>query len=347
MFKKIIALLLFIVMIFIFGEIIVRVFKLVSSFPYRKAKNEILMYEYIPNFKGKMWGKEFKINSFGYRDYNYPLDKSASSLRIVVLGDSITVGTGLLLDETYSKILEDMLNESPPASAYNHFEVMNMGVCAYNTIREVELLKEKGLTFDPNMVIMQYCLDDIMPSIVETIWEVGYKKTWVRIIEFIKNIMFTLRFSKFIQYIHHKLLYRIYVMIEEKRVEKMGGLANVLYSKSGTNWLETMNALKRFAKLAKEEKINTLLVIFPRFESLNENYPYRKCHRLIKDTCFEIGIPVLDLFDTYKGMNPEMLRLSEETVDWWHPNKLGNEIAAQEIYKYIILNKDYIFGRNE
>jgi len=344
MYKKITAFLLSIVIIFIFGEIIVRVFKLGSSFPYQKAKNDILMYEYIPNFKGRMWGKEFKTNLFGYRDYDYPLNKSASSFRIVVFGDSITVGTGLLLDEAYTKILEVMLNDSPPESDYNHFEVMNMGICAYNTIREVKLIEEKGLAFDPDMIIIQYCLDDIMPSIVETISEVGYKKTWVRIIKFIKDITFTLRFSRFIQYIRHNFIYRIYVMMEEKRVEKMGGLANALYSKSGRNWQETRNALSRLAQLTKKDQINVLLVIFPRFESLNDDYPYRKCHQLIKDTCFELGIPVLDLFDAYEGMNPQLLRLSEKTVDWWHPNKLGHEIAAQEIYTYIGLNKDDILG---
>ncbi len=195
------------------------------------------------------------------------------------------------------------------------------------------------------MVIIQYCLDDVMPSIVETIWEVGYKKAWIRILEFVKDVMFTLKFSRFIQYIRQKALHYIYIILEEKRVEKMGGLANVLYSESGPDWLKTKNALKEFSQIAKEKKIKTLLVIFPRFESLNENYPYSKVHRLVKDACVQIGIPVLDLFDTYKGMNVETLRLSEKKFDWWHPNELGNKIAAEAIYKYIISNKDSLLLR--
>lgn len=340
--KKIKAFLLSIVALFILGEIIVRAFNLISDFPYQKSKNDILMYEYIPNFSGKMWGKEFKTNSFGCRDYNYSIDKNPSSFRIIVLGDSITVGEGLALYDTDSKILETILNKAPIESGYNHFEVMNFGICAYNTAREVELLKEKGIMFNPDMIIIQYCLDDVIPSVIETLSRAGYQKPWTEIIKFIQDVMFKLKFSRFIQYLRQKALYYAYVIFEEHRVEKMGGLANLLYSESATNWLNTRNALKEFAEITKKNKINSLLVIFPRFESLNDNYPYKKAHQLIKDVCVEAGIPVLDLFDTYKGMNTEALRLSEKKFDWWHPNKLGNKIAAEAIYKYIISNKDNI-----
>ncbi len=341
--KKIIWLFSMLLFFFLVGEIAARVFSLGYDFPYRKSSNDILMYEYIPNFSGKMWGIEFKTNSLGFRDVEYPIKKEAHHFRALEFGDSIAVGEGVLLENTHSKVLEKMLNESPPVQGYRAFEVLNMGVCAFNTIREVELLEKKGLSLDPDMVIVQYCLDDVMPSIVETLSETGTNQTWIRALNFLKDVAFTLRASRLIQFVSMKSFYYYYIMLEENRVEEMGGLANLLYSDHETYWSDTKEALARLAHIGKREEIQLLVVIFSRFESLDENYPYRKVHEKIRLACEQNDIPVLDLFEAYRGMNPEDLRLSQKKWDWWHPNERAHKIAAEEIYRFLALHKDRFF----
>lgn len=64
-----------------------------------------------------------RTNNEGLRDYEYPLVKPAQNVRVALVGDSVTFGAGLNLEDTYAKQLERLLN--------NHYtkkiEVINFG----------------------------------------------------------------------------------------------------------------------------------------------------------------------------------------------------------------------------
>ena len=62
-----------------------------------------------------------KINSLGFRDYEYPLTKK-KKYRVVVIGDSFTFGWGVDLENCWVKILEQELN----ASGLD-VEILNLG----------------------------------------------------------------------------------------------------------------------------------------------------------------------------------------------------------------------------
>jgi lysophospholipase L1-like esterase len=59
---------------------------------------------------------------------------------------------------TTLKVLERLLNEGSPSV---HYEVINFAVPGYNTVMEVETLKEKGLAYDPDAVIVLFCGNDL------------------------------------------------------------------------------------------------------------------------------------------------------------------------------------------
>ncbi|MGE0636065.1 MAG: SGNH/GDSL hydrolase family protein [Bacteroidia bacterium] len=70
---------------------------------------------YPPCSKARHQSSEFditvKINSLGFRDYEYPLTKK-KKYRIAVIGDSFTFGWGVDLEDCWVKILEKELNIS-------------------------------------------------------------------------------------------------------------------------------------------------------------------------------------------------------------------------------------------
>jgi len=130
------------------------------------SENPVLDYELCPNFEQIFDGfgtcipsTMIKINSYGFRDYEYPINKPDNSFRIVVLGDSYTFGWGIELNETYSKVLERLLNERDNDLKY---EVLNFGVPGYNAAEKVEMLKYSAMKFDPDLIIFQYLIDDII-----------------------------------------------------------------------------------------------------------------------------------------------------------------------------------------
>lgn len=99
------------------------------------------------------------INNKGFRDKNYNLSKDISTYRILNLGDSFAFGWGLLLNQTLSKQLETKLNLIESIKKY---EVLNLGFPGTNFNEYVEIYKRIGLTYDHDLIIIQFIEDDFL-----------------------------------------------------------------------------------------------------------------------------------------------------------------------------------------
>jgi GDSL-like Lipase/Acylhydrolase family len=112
---------------------------------YAFSDNPRLMYEMKP-----LCGD---TNALGMRDR--AIDPAAPGDRIAALGDSITYGPGVTLDQAWPKRLEQMI-----ARAGGQTAVLNFAVQGYSTMQEVETLRVKGLEFRPRVVLLQYFMND-------------------------------------------------------------------------------------------------------------------------------------------------------------------------------------------
>ena len=59
------------------------------------STNPRISHEHVPHSNTKLMGVEVKINSIGYRDGEYPDERVPGSVRVLMLGDSITFGWGV------------------------------------------------------------------------------------------------------------------------------------------------------------------------------------------------------------------------------------------------------------
>lgn len=117
--------------------------------------NENRIFELKPNYYQKYISPEFQIeittNSDGLRDIDHTINKPDNVYRIIALGDSFTFGWGVNLNDTWWKVLEDKLN-SEKSSRYK-YEIINLGVFMYTYDQQFLRLKDKGLNYQPDMVI--------------------------------------------------------------------------------------------------------------------------------------------------------------------------------------------------
>ena len=123
---------------------------------YQRSMNAILGFELKANYRND--NPDFiqtyeRTNAHGLRDRERTLQKPDGVKRVLLLGDSVIEGYGLRESETISRQLEDLY---PEAST----EVLNLGVSAYCTLAEIELLEEKGLQFDPDVVVLVFVEND-------------------------------------------------------------------------------------------------------------------------------------------------------------------------------------------
>jgi lysophospholipase L1-like esterase len=119
----------------------------------------------IPNVRAVIHNHPFahrdvhlQINSLGFRGPEVIQPKPADRLRLLVLGDSITMGEGVEDEETYVRRLELALREGTPG-----VDVVNGGVGDTGTREQIDLLKERGLALDPDVIIVGFYLNDSRP----------------------------------------------------------------------------------------------------------------------------------------------------------------------------------------
>ena len=130
----------------------------------RLAKNPDIIYELKPDLSVWYYGKKLTTNSRGFRSREIPVRRAEDSFRIVGIGDSLMFGKGVADDEVWLTILERRLQGSLSGLTV---EIVNTAVPGYNTVMEVETLKDKGLLFDPDLVIIDFVGNDVtLPNFI-------------------------------------------------------------------------------------------------------------------------------------------------------------------------------------
>jgi hypothetical protein len=113
-----------------------------------------------PNLRNaKVFGnKLLNTNADGFRgERDIPFSKSSERPRILILGDSFTFGDDVSDNETYSYYLQDMLP---------HAEVINLGVHGYGHDQMLILLKEQGVRWLPDIVILGFIPEDMFRNLL-------------------------------------------------------------------------------------------------------------------------------------------------------------------------------------
>lgn len=112
-----------------------------------------------PNARVDYGEPEFSIvvehNSWGFRSPAVTPEKPDDVFRVLALGDSMTYGIGVEQDQTFSAVLQSL---DP------RLEVINTGVNGYGTSQELLLLREDGLQFQPDLVLLAFFWNDVENS---------------------------------------------------------------------------------------------------------------------------------------------------------------------------------------
>jgi lysophospholipase L1-like esterase len=107
------------------------------------------------------WGHVVENNKHGFRERDFKSPKPADTYRIMVLGDSLTWGAGLAVEERYTAIAEKLLNNAFPQKK---FEVLNFGIFGGPTTTERDILEKFKLEVNPDLIVVGFCLNDPQPK---------------------------------------------------------------------------------------------------------------------------------------------------------------------------------------
>jgi hypothetical protein len=111
------------------------------------------------NYDGWFAGVPVHIDNLELRDpRDYALKKEPDTVRILVLGDSVTFGHGSVYEHTYPYLVEQRLKAWRPDMDW---QVWNAAVPGYNTSQEFAHLLEVGDRFQPDVVVVGVFENDL------------------------------------------------------------------------------------------------------------------------------------------------------------------------------------------
>ncbi len=296
---------------------------------YRLSENPVLCYENRPNYKPSdpafNSGQEgFAINSEGFRDYEYKKEKPDGTYRIIAIGDSTTAGSGIrYMAHTYPKQLEKLFMM---VSDSEEFEVLNMGVAGYHTLQEAELLRVKGLEYEPDFVILGLCLNDFDlysdGGVKKALAEINEGRTVVRSRRELTNLI--LRNSRLFFVLYHRMMSLIRetgaALDSEKEYRER-------YLK-GRSPVEA--GFRLFSELQEEHGFGGFVFILPELSRPFAEYGRYDDHKRIFDIAERVGgIEVIDLIEDFEEYNEDP---SDIELNALHLNEKGNRLLARILY---------------
>ena len=309
----------------IFAEFALSRSSLIDSPPGQHRRSETRAFEQTPGFKGRdKLGNPIVINSRGLREEEYPLEKPEGVYRILVLGDSVTFGENVAAEESFPEQMQLLLNE---VRTEPKVEVLNAGVRGYNTYQELLMLKEVGLPYDLDLVIVCYVVNDADPfSNQAGLINPKYKRL-IALKEFVKQHSYLYAF-----------LNRLFVLAKTRT--KPGNVEETTlghFSEDDPGWLASYASLDEIKQVTGARGVRFILAVMPQLKGLKagDAYPERnqRIHDRILNAGRELGIDTVDLLPALQGHDPEDLKIFPH--DALHPNPLGHRLMAEKLSGHI------------
>lgn len=311
--------------------------------------------ENIPHGHANFIGVPVTINSYGLRGEEISTPKPPDTVRIVVVGDSITFGYGIPVEDTYVKVLEKRLNDN--AHGKTHYEVLNGGTLGGSLSDYYHFLSQKTEILQPDMILIGLALNDILVysesgsiSGAGAQWQ-GRRLPWTR-----KFNHFLLRHSQLYLFCYARLKSSMYAsgIID---VNKVRGLNFVTltppsaYQKEA--WESSLRMLAKIVAFCRGRGHRIGIVVFPMQMQLSpvELQWYRDKYHLrlsdeadsgepqqrLREFAAMTGVTMVDLLPVYRAYPPGELYLRNAMIpaDPSHPSVKGNQIAADEIFRVL------------
>jgi len=279
---------------------------------FRQAEDLMLGYEYTPHESDGSW-LGYKANSLGFPDKERNIVKSNTSYRICVVGDSITE------DGRYVEYLENKLNKG----SGSHFEVWNCGVGGYGILHYYANIRSKILNFNPDLIIISFCLNDFNCT------PVIYEDQDGKLIEY-SNI-----YGYFSVPVNRQLFlrWRIYrlALIALSRISSYFKANNHLPWQTD-NISRGRWAVQNILKLTDKAGIDVKGLIIP---YLKEDYTEQEQldYSDIKTVLDESGIKYLDMHGKFEDIGSARWR--RERSDRIHPSEEGHRLISDHLYDFI------------
>ncbi len=303
----------------------------------RPSDAPLLVWELVPG--AAVEGREahgsvlYRVNSMGLRGRAIDPRKGSGVFRVLALGDSFTFGLEGSEEDSLPSQLERLAN----ARSSVRIEVLNGGTPGYNTRQELAWLLQRGLTLEPDLVILGVAVGDVDPimlqqwpaQVPQELWpnpeaarrprsngpasSAGGLDDWLKQ----RSALYELATSRW-----DALLVR-------SGLREPGGLG-VLGDYQSREWLWLRGAVQEMQVALRRRGVGFAIWIYPSPEELSrERWPV--LGSLFQRWSDESGVPIVDLWPVFRQRHwRPLFRV------FGHLTGEGNEIAAETVLGFLV-----------
>lgn len=250
-------------------------------------------------------GVMVSTNRWGHRGPDtYDKAPEPGTFRIALIGGSNSMGTGVEVEHSFARLLEQKLNETlPQETGFERYEIINFSVPRYHLLERVYVADRIAPEFQPHMILLSVTMQDLRRALFEWLAtainqdrDLGF--------DFVREIV---RRS---------------------------------HARSGDSNLKIEQRLQRFKnELAEgcflqlkrtQEQIDVPIVALAlRLEAEQVHRNLVQLSRMAENA----GLPVLRIFDAYEGQSASDVYLAD---DDFHPTVKGHALLSEEIFEKML-----------
>lgn len=312
-----------------------------------------LRQELIPGgFAPHYVGVPVSVNRLGLRDRELAVPKPPGTVRLLGVGDSVTFGYGVPLEDTYLKVLEARLREGGGAARY---EVVNAGVEECGLDAYLDAVRTLAPVLEPDLVLVGIVLNDIQrydddraPAQRRVAAAPGLARRAHGALLRRSQLYFASERAA------RSLLYRLHVL----DIADLYGSPLRALTQDGAGieraWESSLRVLGDLVELTRARGLRLVLVVFPvevqldtaAIERYRRDYGVSvpgqaldgEPQRRLAAFAAAHDVVVVDLLPAFRAAGgPDLyLRGGPIRFDPVHPSRRGHRVVAQAIYQALV-----------
>lgn len=255
--------------------------------------------------------RHYRRNGWGMRDsVEYRDAIPAGGRRVTFLGDSFTVGLGVADVEDR---FVNLVRARRPG-----WDVHMLADFGWQTGDELANPTLQSPSYELDCVALVYCLNDAadlnrdlnayVQSVADSAPRPGYLAR------------------------HSYLLDQLFWRTVERKITPARYHELMIRGYGGSPWAAQVDRLRRLRDLVGQRGGRLVAITFPFFNDPWTAYPYADVHRTLDAAWAELGVPHLDLLDTYRDHPPESLVVNPRDT---HPNERAHALAANAMLPFL------------
>lgn len=319
--------------------------------------DEYVGFVNIPEIEGTTVHSDYlmkvRINSKGLRDREFEYQKEPGTYRIGVFGDSFTFGEGVQNNETFPKLLEDLLRADERLNrADRKIEVLNFGIGKTGTSHQFALYRKEGKKYALNLVIIGFLSANDFSDNVPGVFamkdgELIHTPTNYSSIRKLQKIVYYIPFYKWLTEHSHlvNLVRKKATLLDDHwRTTARAPLAIIGDAQANKDPLPvdiTLKLIKEFVSESRQAGSKLLLVNLPAkdhapYSAQGKNEPHIVYyHRLEKELKKISGLEIIDMTHLFNKLPVQPYYFAHDS----HMTPLGLQLVALGI-------KDYLRNQN-